>query len=72
MALSSRTKKEKMSQLYDNYCCPMLGTPTIEQLLRQKRACAKYHIDISQTKGLVRVHTEGRTKKHRLFMLQTS
>ncbi len=33
--------------------------PTNEQLLGEKRTCAKFQINISRSEGLIRVYTDG-------------
>ena len=39
------------------YSDPILAIPTKKQLLSEKRMCAQFKIDISKTKGLVRIYT---------------
>ena len=43
------------------YSGPISAIPTNEQLLDEKTLYAKFKIDISKTKRLVRVYTNGRT-----------
>ena len=43
------------------YRDPITAAPTNEPFLGEKRACAKFQIDISKTEGLARAYTDSRT-----------
>ena len=66
--LSRLMKKFSIQALYsdrsvymtDSSSVPISAVLTNEQLLREKRMCAKFQIAISKTKGLVRVDTNRR------------
>ena len=49
---------------------PITAVPTNEQLLREKKTCAKFQIDISKTEVLARVYTDKKLREILIYAVQ--